>query len=570
MLLGRLANARAMLGDPSRRLQDIDDELTALRAQVQQERVRERQWVTTDRMRHAILIMLDQAQGDAAPAAKFLEVTAMERHWPARPDEDRRRLAEDVFLRSTCSDAALEEYAAVVDLEDPTDPLAANVALRYVLEWRVVRWATRQNLEKQLAPNTGQLLDRYELERLRLPERVRPPPRGTSQSACARRWATRLRGRWGGRFGAFKAREVVPVGEMRSRARAVWQWMNHLRDRTPPGLGLLRVNLDETSISMHQGGGRGSIFIEKRKARLLAESAPLAKKRQCFTHVALICDRADLQPLMPQVLVVNMRTVLMKELATIRALLPPNVRLVCQTSAWNNSALCARIIALLRPALGVHADGLQIVIVMDAHRVHFALPVLRACRRHNAWPVFVPPRMTWLLQPLDTHAFAIFKRVLQLVFQRARAAAADGVVSKCAFFTLLCDAIRTVLQGRHWCAAFDSDGFGAEQAAVSPRVLEHLQLDAAGARAPVAVPSDDELRLCFPRRSRVPLAMVLPRAVGAAPDALDAVAGRLWRGGRGLRGRGRGRGSGVGVVPMRGASALAGPSRTRSGLVYKP
>ena len=51
-----------------------------------------------------------------------------------------------------------------------------------------------------------------------------------------------------------------------------------------------------------------------------------AKQRTCLTHVAFICDRSDLQPLLPQVLIGNEATFKSREMGDLRAECPPNVR----------------------------------------------------------------------------------------------------------------------------------------------------------------------------------------------------------------------------------------------------
>ena len=51
----------------------------------------------------------------------------------------------------------------------------------------------------------------------------------------------------------------------------------------------------------------GNLFVEKK--RRIVQFVPKSKRRCCFTHVALICDDTEIQPLMPQVLVGSESTV---------------------------------------------------------------------------------------------------------------------------------------------------------------------------------------------------------------------------------------------------------------------
>ena len=110
--------------------------------------------------------------------------------------------------------------------------------------------------------------------------------------------------------------------------------------------------------------------------------------------------------------------------------------------------------------------------------------------------------MTWLLQPLDTHVFALFKRTVRSAVQRARCEAdvCGHVVQQ--VLLALCEAVEAVLLGRGWASAFESNGFGSEQAGLSQRVLQSLALETVPV-VPRGRPSVESLRHCFPRRAHV-------------------------------------------------------------------
>lgn len=337
----------------------------------------------------------------------------------------------------------------------------------------------------------------------------------------------------------------------------------------PAGKQVLRINLDETAVCVFQGGCDGHVFVSKRRAPV--ESVSISKRRRYMTHVAVVVDRADLQPLMPQFLIGNEATFLQTELHTLRAQCSANVHLVRQKSAWNNSKLCARIIRELKKVLAPYMDVVQPVLLMDTARIHLA-DALMACRRTGIWPALVPPKVTWLMQPLDTDGLSLYKHVLRQAYQRARASSADGEASMLDVIRCVCEAVRVVLQGRRWAIALDADGFGHRQARLSARIQHHLEL-ATVPEIQVARPSLEQLRLCFPRRTKsIPL-KTLVGPIDAPPAAgAGVVAG--------------GRGRGVSVV-LRGAPssvvAVAAPApplgvgrgrdhvygRTRSGVSFK-
>ena len=546
----------------ARRLDEIDAELLELRRAAKLEHTKAREWCLKEKFRRACLVIFDQAGGNTEPCAVYLEMVGRYCRWAPKENAELRTMAEDIFLDAVATEDGVQAYAALADLSNPSDPSAVREALSYSEEWHVVEWAREQNMRKRVAPSTDELLRHLEARRIGLPETVRPPPRGTSLDPRARKWATRLRERWGGFVGQFKQRVDLPLAEKRDKASATWQWWSHLRSRVPPGSSILRVNLDETAIAVHPGSTNGSIFVSKRKLQELVEDVPMNKKRCYMTHIALICDRTDIQPRLPQVLVANEHTFRVRDMATLRAACPPNVHLVRQKSAWNNQWLCAEVIRLLKEAVTPHVGGARIVLLLDVSRVHLTDAVLNACRRHGVWPLFVPASLTWLLQPLDTHAFAIFKWALRMAYHRARGEDANGNVSLPRMLKCFYDTIRAVLQGRRWSAAFDSNGFGVT--ALSPRVALALELDA-NITPPCTRPTDDQLRMCFPRRARIPAVW---RPIDAPPPAP-----RIW--GRPARGRGRAAAAAPAVLadgPAVGAIARGrghGPSRTRSGRVYR-
>ena len=290
------------------------------------------------------------------------------------------------------------------------------------------------------------------------------------------------------------------------QAHAVWQWYNCCAAKVPAGKAPLRINMDETSVALFQGGGKGTIMFRKRKDPPSAEpheSAGRAKRRTCLTHVAFICDRSDIQPLLPQVVVGNEATFLVRELVALQAAAPPNVHLVRQRSAWNNTELMRRIITMLAVALRPFLGVLQPILLLDACRVHLAPTIFYRCLACKIWPIVVPARLTWLLQPCDTHVFQKYKAHLKKAYQTARVGAAARELSVAEFLPCLWGAIRHVVQGNLWDAAFDADGFGHRQQRLSMYVQRQLQM-AQPLALTASVPTAESLQLCFPRGAKVP------------------------------------------------------------------
>ena len=317
---------------------------------------------------------------------------------------------------------------------------------------------------------------------------------------------------------------------------ATWQLYNYLLTSIPAGKRVLRINLDETSICLFQGRVKGNVFVSKREPRI-AQDQSASQQRTYFSHVGLICDDPMIQPSLPQFILGNERSIPAGQLPALRASCARNVWLDRGKSAWMNVPTMRRVLRQLKVALEPYMDERQPILLLDANTVHINAQVLADCRAAGILPVVVPAKLTWLLQPLDTHAFAQYKAHLRGAFLAARLRTADGNLSLEAFLGCVQEAIRTVLQGRRWDEAFDGNGFSVAQGAVSSRVTSQLDLT-----APLAVPSTrpsfEQLRRLLPEGSRVPAALcpaVLralpfgPRArwYGPAPAPLGAVRAAL-------------------------------------------
>jgi hypothetical protein len=275
------------------------------------------------------------------------------------------------------------------------------------------------------------------------------------------------------------------------------------------------MNLDETGLCLFQGGGRGNVFVRRRQG--VAQRVPRQKRRSYITHVAVVCDQIEVQPVLPQFIVGNERTFRVQDMAALHRVCPPNVVLVRQRSAWNNKLLCARIVRHIGTALAKLDSNFQPVLLLDASRIHCASDVINACSQAGIWVVLVPSLLTWLLQPLDTHTFQVYKARLRFEYRRVRCDQFGRDLTIVEFVECVCVAIRVVLQDTRWDFAFDKDGFGAGQALVSTRIRAKFEATASIV-APSSRPSEFEIGLCFPRNARVPLTLLWrpfdgPRAV---------------------------------------------------------
>ena len=126
-----------------------------------------------------------------------------------------------------------------------------------------------------------------------------------------------------------------------------------------------------------------------------------------------------------------------------------------------------------------------------------AARVLHACRAAGIWFIVVPPRLTWRLQPLDTHCFLPLKAMLHQLYQQARARAGQDHLDMPTVLLCLYAAIQRVLCGRPWGRAFSDNGFAAMQLRVHADTLMQLRITDGLNVAAEAVAKAD-VAACFP------------------------------------------------------------------------
>jgi hypothetical protein len=63
-----------------------------------------------------------------------------------------------------------------------------------------------------------------------------------------------------------------------------------------------------------------------------------------MSHVAVMCDRIDVQAALPQLVIGNGGTLLLRDINALRRGRPTNVRLIRRNTAWNTSKLTASLI----------------------------------------------------------------------------------------------------------------------------------------------------------------------------------------------------------------------------------
>ncbi len=313
------------------------------------------------------------------------------------------------------------------------------------------------------------------------------------------------------------------------QADVYWQWFNHNESKGKAAeKPILRINMDETSVCLYPGQVDGNIFARRPKSS--SDKPPprqqvgRAKMRTNFTLCAFLCDNIHLQPYMPQVIIVNDRTVPDRDLEALCREAPEYAYIVKSVRAWN----CVRTFLLMIAVLGLIcrtcAPEFQVIFIFDCAPMHLDPCIFRACLDQGFYPMLVPAKTTWLLQPLDAYGFQQFKRNLKKLFQWRRAELQRGALSLSEFFQVVYAAIELTFHTRSWDHAFARLGLGDDQASASKYICQNLQRETIPCAPATALTDDQALRILPGNRrldaatlTTTTTAMLLADRAAAAP-----------------------------------------------------
>ena len=265
--------------------------------------------------------------------------------------------------------------------------------------------------------------------------------------------------------------------------------MARLTRQVEPPVQPLLLNLDETAVSysFHQAKG---LFVKKLKRKRRCYSQVRKQDlRGTVTHVAIIANRSEVQPKLPQVIIGNHHRFTHGLLASVIADKPASVHLLRRKSSWNNTSVMCEILDLLATALQ-QFPGFQPILLLDTCGCHISDAVTAL--------VPVPAGLTHLLQPLDVYFFAGYERYLRESYRQMRSIAAQGAATPKAWNKLLFDVCTTYLNSHAWAPAFAQVGLGPHRCAL----IHDLQ-----AYFPLGVPAQSR-DVCL---SGTELAKLLPR-----------------------------------------------------------
>ena len=297
------------------------------------------------------------------------------------------------------------------------------------------------------------------------------------------------------------------------------------------------MNIDETPVYRQSEPRKGYVvMLARSRDRSVYARIPLRDRRGQSTLLACVTNVPELQRHMPQFLLTNDNCLNNAEKAALEAL-PSPIVWIRKTKGWVSTQIFKNMLTILRRNIRLQRPKAEILVVMDCASVHTARCVFAHCSLLGLHLCLVPSGMTFLCQPLDSHVFGVFKRILSELQEQMRGANPLGVLSGPEWVPIVAACINQVLTVRSWAHTFAENGIEHGLRMLRARVRDMAEL---AVPLPTTIPTYEQLEILmgrkrddlgdFPFRAskrlaeRAPLTMPLPtaRLPPAPPAALLA------------------------------------------------
>ena len=292
----------------------------------------------------------------------------------------------------------------------------------------------------------------------------------------------------------------------RTKAFVFWQWNNYLEQQCPSNKEVLHINMDESGIELFHGDVAGNILFKKRVGAPAYEPTQKAdsdSQKFALTHVAFVCNKPEVQKLLPHILMASEDAFKANLMQEYLATCPHNVYLLREKSRWNNEDKMCRILKLLSLCLASVKNKYHIILSMDTCPCHLGTRVAENSANYGFWLLYIPAKLTFLLQVLDTHLFRRYKGFIRSRYQEIRAEVPDGVLLMKHLLLILYQAITVIFEQKSWALAFLKNGCGNHQADVSKFIHRQLHLEDLPPCSALQ-PSEEQIKIIYPRNRTCP------------------------------------------------------------------
>ena len=345
-------------------------------------------------------------------------------------------------------------------LANPLEPLRQQAQV-FLVESYVAEAVHRLNLSGLLVPSS-RVLQHF----LRCLHYL---PRTAAQSTfvdhladaqAAKRWSRNFRQRWSFEWGCDQVPHCVTQVEIQHRAAIFLRWMRHVLGQRLCGKPAVVINMDETFLNNIKTWKKGVVIQracgEHRHDGDIRHDPSMGRT----SLLASVCSHAAVQRVFPQIRLPGGKQGKVPSEPIRQAYGSAGAPQVAVhgTSGWNTAMTMKYYITSLRKAVRQGAPGHASVLVMDCAPSHLSADVLTHAQRLGVQIVIIPARLTWLMQPLDTHVFAQLKRKIRMAEYDWKACRSDRRLAPPARIDLHSHAIREVLVESDWSQTLDRAG----------------------------------------------------------------------------------------------------------------
>jgi hypothetical protein len=286
--------------------------------------------------------------------------------------------------------------------------------------------------------------------------------RVAANGPAAKNWRRSFRRRWAMRYARGRSRRLESRAGARRKTVIYLRWMRWIREYYRGNY--LIINMDETSLSSIRDYSLGNVAADSRRTEQThlwqGAATPAPLKLSKTTLLASICNRADIQPHLPQIRLPRCivgKPARREDRAALAAAPAP-------LEIWHGTRGSVTMSVLMKYMLRLkhrmHKIGctLPTVLLLDACPVHLSEQTLAFAASQSIQLAFIPARMTWLLQPLDTHVFAGLKRSIRRLHADQCIASPNGAVSRGCTIRQQHRAISEELSDKSWSRSMERVG----------------------------------------------------------------------------------------------------------------
>lgn len=258
------------------------------------------------------------------------------------------------------------------------------------------------------------------------------------------------------------------------------KWVRFATDIVLNNRTFVIINMDETSLSnvdVQSPGLRCRCQPHERRVRRAFDATDRTDVKTVL--LASVCDSANLQPLLPQV-------VLPKYTKGCRP--PQHVLEKCAATGqpieyWHGSGGYATIDIIKRWAKKVRSvvhsfnPDAWILLIWDCSAIHLSVDLAQYLKRLGILVIFVPAKLTWMLQVCDVYVFHELKTRLRMHKSFLRMTSSRGRLEVGDWITCCGAAVRDVIVNRSYEEAFDKMGLGGDISLMAGRARRGVHPD---------------------------------------------------------------------------------------------